>query len=333
MASSTISLQTIEPEQGVKLPVGLSACLAGFEVRFDGQHKRSSLCLGELSEHFHFETFCPEVAAGFGTPRPTMRLIGDPLQPTLAYTDPKKNTGVSLTDQLVDGFKDKLAAFESLDGYILMKNSPSCGMERVKVYQENGYPHMEGGAGLFAAALKKKFPLMPIEEEGRLHDAKLYENFVLRVYVHHNFRKEVLGEPSMHKLIAFHSAYKFVIMSHGLEGYKALGRIVANHDAKSLDEVMSTYQEKLFSALRKPATQKNHTNTLLHILGYLKTSTNGEARQNISATIHRYRDGDIPLVVPLTLLKHYIEQHGNTYIRTQRYLQPYPDKLGLQNKL
>ncbi len=316
-----------------KINVGLSACLAGFKVRFDGQHKRSSLCLNELSDHFEFKTFCPEMAAGFGTPRPTMRLVGDPKNPTLTYTPDNKREQIDLSDRLIGGFKDEIPGFADLKGFILMKNSPSCGLERVKVYQENGHPHMEPGRGLFADALVKAYPLMPIEEEGRLHDARLYENFVLRVYAYHNFHEEVLKQPSIKALIDFHSSYKYVLMAHSPVHYKSLGRLVAQQNEMDFSELLTQYFKDLMEALAKPATRKNHTNTLQHIIGYVRENTSAEARKNITDTIFRYKDGEIPLVVPLTLLKHYVDQHGSTYIQTQRYLQPYPEKLGLTNKL
>lgn len=322
-----INSETIQPK------VGLSACLAGYEVRYDAQHKRSSLCLNELSEHFSFQTFCPEMAAGFGTPRPTMRLTGDPENPDLRYTNPDIEMEKDLGERLREGFLDELDTFTKLDGYILMKNSPSCGMERVKVYQENGHPHQTPGRGLFAAALMERYPLLPVEEEGRLHDAHLYENFVLRVYAHRDFRLEVLTSPSMKSIIDFHSSYKYVLMAQSPKYYKILGNIVANHERLETTQVIENYQLALTEALAKPASRGNHTNTLEHILGYLKKTTSSEARQSIKETIHKYNGGEIPLVVPLTLLKHYIDQHGDTYIRTQRYLQPYPDSMRLRNKI
>ncbi len=316
-----------------KIKVGLSACLAGYEVRYSGGHCQSRLCLDELSQHFDYVTFCPEMAAGFGTPRPTMRLIGDPEKPTLTYTLDTKREQEDLTQQLIIGFKDKLEEFSDLDGYILMKNSPSCGMERIKVYQENGYPHEQRGQGIFTAALQKHYPNLPVEEEGRLHDDKLYENFVLRVYAYHNFRQEVLSEPSVHKLIQFHSSYKYVLMAHNQALYKELGKNLATIDKHNFEQTLSDYQSAFMSALSQSASKENHTNTLMHILGYLKKTASAEARQDINDVILKYHRGEIPLTTPLTLLKHYIKQGGSEYIRTQRYLQPYPERLGLANRI
>ncbi len=310
--------------------VGLSACLAGHEVRYNGGHTQSKLCLNHLSKHFSFKTFCPEVSAGFSTPRPAMRLIGDPDNPTLTYSNDDNS---DLTAQLIAGFEDKLAGFSDFDGYILMRNSPSCGLERIKVYQDSGYPHDQRTSGLFAKALKERYPFMPIEEEGRLHDARLYENFVLRVYAYHNFRNEVLTEPSAHKLIQFHSSYKYLLMAHHQASYKSLGKMLAQTKNVPLDSLLSDYFNQFIAALSKPATKKNHTNTLMHISGYLKESVPSQARQDIAEVIKKYNEGIVPLITPLTLLKHYLQQYGSDYIRAQRYLEPYPESLGLANNL
>lgn len=310
--------------------IGLSACLAGHEVRYNGGHTQSRLCLDVLSKHFTYKTFCPEVAAGFSTPRPTMRLTGNPNNPKLSFTN---DDTADLTEQLTDGFKNKLSQFGELDGYILMKNSPSCGLSRIKVYQQNGYPHETRVQGLFARALQKQYPLMPIEEEGRLHDAKLFENFVLRVYAYHNFRTEVLSAPSIGNLITFHSRYKYILMAHNQTAYKKLGRILGSAKKKHIDDLVSQYFALFMEALSKPASKKNHTNALLHILGYLRKSVPAQARQNIAEVIIKYNQGVLPLITPLTLLKHYLDQYGSAYIRSQRYLNPYPDSLGLANQL
>ncbi len=311
------------------IKVGLSACLAGHEVRYNGGHKQSRLCLDTLSEHFEFETFCPEVSAGFGIPRPTMRLIGDPEQPTLTYSD--DNT--DLTQQLVNGFVERVDTATELDGYILIKNSPSCGLERVKVYQENGHPHQQSGRGLFAEAMRQCYPLLPMEEEGRLNDAHLRENFILRVYAHSYFRHEVLAHLTAHALLQFHSRYKYVLMAHSQTAYKALGRLLSDTGEQVIESLVKTYFGQFMQALAEPATRKNHANTMLHILGYLKRDVASSARQNIVEMIEQYRQGIVPLVTPLALLSHYIDQTGSDYIRAQRYLKPYPEVLGLRNQI
>ena len=312
-----------KPENAFDIRVGLSACLAGHEVRYNGGHTQSRLCLDVLAQHFSFRTFCPEVAAGFGTPRPTMRLIGKPEAPKLVFSNDDSS---DLAPRLSQGFEPQLAAMTELDGYILMKNSPSCGLERIKVYQANGHPHEIRTAGLFAKALKTHYPLMPIEEEGRLHDPKLFDNFVMRVYAYHNFRNEVLPQPSRHKLIAFHGSYKYLLMAHDQQQVRKLGRMLAS-STLSAEPLAKSYLEYFMKILAKPASKANHTNALLHILGYLKKSVPSQARQHIVETIHKYQQGVFPLTTPLTLLKHYLEQYGSDYIKAQRYLDPYPENI------
>ncbi|UZE96804.1 YbgA family protein [Alkalimarinus alittae] len=323
-------IATDQPSSNGNINIGLSACLAGQEVRFNGGHTQSRLCLNVLSQHFNYKTFCPEVAAGFSTPRPAMRLTGNPERPKLSFSN---DDTVDLTDQLTRGFKDKLSQFEALDGYILMKKSPSCGLERIKVYQENGHPHETRVKGLFAEALQKRYPLMPIEEEGRLHDAKLYENFVLRVYAYHDFRTEILAAPSVGKLITFHSRYKYMLMAHNQSAYKQLGRLLGTAKKEQIQLLVDQYFALFMTALSEPASTKNHTNTLLHILGYLRKSIPSQARQSIADVILKYNQGVLPLITPLTLLKHYLDQYGSEYIQNQRYLAPYPESLGLANQL
>jgi uncharacterized protein YbgA (DUF1722 family)/uncharacterized protein YbbK (DUF523 family) len=310
--------------------VGLSACLAGHEVRYNGGHSQSRFCLDTLSQYFSFKTFCPEVAAGFSVPRPTMRLVGDPANPRLTYSD---NDDANLTQQLNDAIHPQLAKLDHLDGYVLMKNSPSCGYERVKVYQANGHPHTTRRQGIFTEQLQKKYPLLPIEEDGRLNDPRLRENFILRVYAHYNFRHEVQANLSLHSLIKFHSRYKYSLMAHHQVLYKKLGKMLSNIGDNSIEDVSNSYFKLFMQALAKPASVKNQTNTLLHILGYLKKSVSSESRIKIANIIHKYRQRKLPLITPITLLSHYIEQHGSLYIREQRYFNPYPEALGLQNRI
>lgn len=312
------------------ITVGISACLTGLEVRYNGGHCNSKLCMQTLKQYVQFKPFCPEVVAGFGTPRPTLRLTGNPDNPRLTPSDDPDS---DLTDQFVEAVAPHLPGFDELDGYILMKNSPSCGMERIKVYQDNGYAHEKRGSGLFTEMLKEYYPLLPIEEEGRLHDDHLRENFMLRVYAHHNFRKEVLDVPSFHRLLKFHSSYKYTVMAHSQKAYRELGRMLANCQKHKLEELVHEYFIQFMSALAKPAPRKGHTNVLLHMLGYLKKTLDSTSRQKIVQTLEQYRLGNIPLITPLTLLKHYIDMKGSDYIQAQRYLQPYPEELGLRNNL
>ena len=313
-----------------KIPVGVSACLLGDKVRYDGGHKQSKLCLEAFAPFFAYQSFCPEVSAGFGTPRPTMRLVGDPDNPVLTYV---KNSGEDLSEQLRAGFAARLVGCSELDGYILMKKSPSCGMERIRVYRADGMPHEKTSRGLFADALIKRYPQLPVEEEARLNDDKLRENFVMRVFAHHYFRKEVMQPLTYKALLDYHSSYKYIVMAHSQVAYRELGRLLAVSSARPLDSVLADYFSVFMQAIGKPATRAGHTNVLQHILGYLKKTVPGEARQSIDTVIAQYRQGEVNLATPLTLLSHYIQQSGSEYIRMQRYLAPYPATLGLGNRV
>ncbi len=324
-----MSQQNVEAKEET-IRVGVSACLMGQSVRFNGGHSQSQICMKTLDDYFVFQPFCPEVAAGFGTPRPAMRLVGDPNNPRLTFSN---DASADLTQQLIDGFKDVLPTFDNLDGYIVMKNSPSCGMQRVKVYQDNGHPNQQTVPGVFTATLQERFPLLPIEEEGRLNDPALRENFILRVYAFHNFKKEVAANPSYHALLEFHKSYKMVLLAHNQNYYRKMGKTLANGHDRDIKELANEYLIDLTMALRKPAKRKDHTNVLMHILGYLKRSVPSSARQNIVDIIIKYHDGQVPLIAPLTLLKHYVDELGNAYIKNQRYLTPYPEELGLRNRL
>ncbi len=321
-----------------EIPVGISACVMGEEVRFNGGHSQSGICRNQLAKHFKYQTFCPEVAAGFGIPRPTMRLIGDPEKPTLTFSKkPKDETqaslGDDLTQQLTDAFQPMLRRCTGLDGFILKKDSPSCGMERVKIYQESGYPHEQRGSGLFAKALMEQYPNLPVEEDGRLNDPQLRENFVMRVFAHHNFRTEVVEQPSFHNLLQFHSSYKYLLMAHNQVAYRDLGKMLAEAHQEPLDTLMTTYIQQFMSAINTPASRGSHCNVMQHIMGYLKQSVESQARQDILNVFEQYRLGEVNLVTPMTLLSHYINQNGSEYIRAQRYLEPYPAHLGLRNQV
>ena len=308
--------------------LGISACLMGDMVRYNAGHSQSKLCTKGLTQYFEFEKFCPEVTAGFGTPRPTMRLVGNPESPTLTYSD---DSSENLTHQLINSVQEPINNMSNLDGYILMKNSPSCGLFRIKVYQDNGYPHEQKVSGLFTQQLMNKYPLLPIEEEGRLNDASLRENFILRVYAYHNFRHQVLEDPSYHKLIQYHSSYKLVLLAHNQKTFKELGKMLGQSRNIKLEKVIHDYFERFMAAIHKPASRGGHCNAMQHILGYLKTKIPDDARQDIAQIIEQYRQREINLITPLTLLSHYIQQFGTPYIRAQRYIEPYPSSLGLRN--
>ena len=308
--------------------VGISSCLLGKEVRFDGGHKRDRYLTDTLGIFFEWVPVCPEVELGLGTPRETLRLIGEPESPRLVF----RKTGGDITDEMQGWSQKRLEplAKQDLSGYILKSDSPSCGMERVRVYGTGGMPS-KTGVGIYARALLDRFPFLPVEEEGRLHDIPLRENFVERVFCYRRWRDLVAGGLTRGKLVEFHTRHKLLLMAHSPKHYTELGRVVANAKAMSPSALEQTYGELFMTALKVKATTKKHTNVLQHILGYLKKSLEPRDKAEMLAVLADYAKGLVPLVVPLTLLKHYLSRFEVAYVLDQVYLNPHPKELMLRN--
>jgi uncharacterized protein YbgA (DUF1722 family)/uncharacterized protein YbbK (DUF523 family) len=313
-----------------KIKVGISSCLLGQEVRYDGGHKHSPLCTQQLAQYFEFVPTCPELGAGLGVPRPAIRLVGDPAAPRAVQVG---NASIDVTTRLQDFADRRVPQLTDLCGYIFMKNSPSCGLFRVKVYQDNGYPHPQGGRGLFAAALTQAMPLLPVEEDGRLQDPVLRENFITRVFAWHDWHALQAAGLSAKVLTDFHARYKYTLMAHSPQDYSALGRMLADAGKHDPEELGAQYFTRLMQALQQLATRKTHTNVLMHLQGYLKKQLAPREKESMGSVIEQYRKGILPLVVPITLLRHHFHQHPDPYIERQSYLQPYPDDLRLRNQL
>ena len=318
-----------EPEKLITL--GISACLMGQKVRYNGEHKRSTYCMNQLSEHFNFITVCPEVGIGLGIPRKPIRLVGDLQQYRAVGTD---DPDLDVTEQLYAYGADTARELTpEISGYILMQKSPSCGMERVKVYHENGSPLGRSEPGIFAKALMEHSPLLPVEEEGRLHDPVLRENFVNRVVAYHRWHSEILPTLSYKVIGDFHASYKYLLMAHDQQEYLVLGQLVAEGQSVPLDTMAKQYFAAFMTLLKKRTNRKSHTNVMLHIFGYLKNSISAEDKQKLLTQIESYRIGQVPLVAPLTVLKHFVDLYGSDYVRQQHYLHPHPEALGLRNNL
>ena len=285
----------LESTQIPRITLGISACLMGDEVRYNGGHTQSKLCTQAFTQYFDFEKFCPEVAAGFGIPRPTMRLIGNPASPTLTYTQGEQK---DLTQSLLDGIHPQLPKMSHLDGYILMKNSPSCGLSRIKVYQKNGYAHETKVSGLFTTALRDRYPLLPMEEEGRLNDAALRENFILRVYAYSHFKKDVLSTPSYHHILNFHSSYKLLLMAHDQQAYRSLGKLLGDSHHVPLTQLIPDYFQQFMTAIKKPASRGGHTNAPATCPKFYQKRFRQRCQKrhstNYRAVSHRYYQFDNP---------------------------------------
>ena len=313
-----------------KPKIAISACLLGAEVRFNGGHKESRLCSQALSEHFDFVPLCPEVAIGLGIPRQPIRLIGNPTQPqavgsvdsTLNVTTPLHNYAVEMA-----------AAHTDICGYIFMQKSPSCGLERVKVYQDGGRPAELSGRGIYARAFCDAHPDLPVEEDGRLNDPVLRENFMTRVYAYSAWQDLLKQGITRRSLTEFHARYKYQLMAHHPVQYKTLGNLLGSLGKQDPRAIAPQYFSELMKALKKCATRRTHTNVLQHISGYLKQSISPEDKQEVQQLIGQYLHGIVPLVVPLTLLKHHFRLHPHPYISRQVYLQPHPEDLSLRNAI
>ena len=313
-----------------KPKIAISACLLGAEVRFNGGHKESRLCSQALSEHFDFVPLCPEVAIGLGIPRQPIRLIGDPAQPQAVGS---VDSSLDVTRPLHDYGVAMAAAHTDICGYIFMQKSPSCGLERVKVYQDGGRPAELRGRGIYAQAFCAAHPDLPVEEEGRLNDPVLRENFLTRVYAYSTWQQLLRAGITRRSLTEFHACYKYQLMAHHPEQYKILGNMLGNLGKNDPREIAPQYFSELMKALKKCATRRTHTNVLQHISGYLKQSISPEDKQEVQYLIGQYLHGIVPLIVPLTLLKHHFRLHPDPYISRQVYLQPHPENLSLRNAI
>lgn len=310
--------------------VGISSCLLGQEVRYDGGHKRDRYVTDTLADHFEWVPVCPEVELGLGTPRETIQLIqlGEGQEVRLRTT----RTDLDLTDDMRKFARRRAAelARESLSGYILKKDSPSCGYERVKVRQPKG-PSKRSGRGLFAEALLAQMPHLPVEDEGRLCDPRLRENWVERVFAWHALQGLFAARWKLRDVVEFHTRYKFVLLAHSEPEYRALGRLVARAKSLSRAELREQYTAQFMTALAKLATPRRNTNVLEHMLGFFKNDLDADAKRELLAHIDDYRRGLVPLVVPLTLVRHYVRLLGVGYLADQVYLNPHPKELALRN--
>lgn len=314
--------------------VGVSSCLLGDNVRFNGGHKHNRLVTEVLSRLFDFHTFCPEVAAGMGTPRPAIRLVQRSGGTRAEFSTAQPGIDQDVTDILRSTSETLADTLGDLDGVVLTQKSPSCGLGGVKLYHANGNP-VSSTRGLFAEALILRYPDIPMEDSGRLNDDVLRENFVTRVVIYHEWKHTVANKLSAKAVLDFHTRHKFTLMAHSVEAYKTLGRMLSDLSQGNIDSQAKTYFSALMRALAIPASRKRHTNVLQHLQGYLKAFMAPEEKQALSEAIEHYRQGHVPLVVPVTLLRCFAQTHAShtRYLNQQSYLSPYPIELRLRNAI
>jgi uncharacterized protein YbgA (DUF1722 family)/uncharacterized protein YbbK (DUF523 family) len=329
-------MHTVQPawqvwhDEAEPIRVGVSSCLLGRKVRYDGGHKHDRYLTDVLGEWFDWVPVCPEVEIGLGTPRPTIRLEAAADAPRLV--EPK--SGEDLTERMRSYSERRVGELRrlDLDGYILKRASPSCGMERVKVWSKGGMPE-KSGVGIFAAVLLARWPNLPVEEEGRLNDPVLRENFVERVFSSHRWRSLERVGLSRARLIAFHTAHKMLLRTHNEAGYRRLGVLVASFGRRPDSEIFAEYENEFFAVLARRATVKRHVNVLQHAVGYLRDAVDDADRRELLDLIEDYRNSLVPLVVPITMLRHHVNRHHIEYLTGQLYLEPHPKELMLRNRV
>jgi uncharacterized protein YbgA (DUF1722 family)/uncharacterized protein YbbK (DUF523 family) len=309
--------------------LGISTCLLGERVRYDGGHKLDRFLVNTLGQYVEWVPVCPEVEMGLPIPRESMHLAGDPEAPRLVAP----RSGTDYTARMKAWAQERLDQLAGMDlcGFVLKKDSPSSGLFRVKVYNEHGMAQ-RNGTGMFPRELMNRFPLLPLEEEGRLNDVPLRENFIERVFAYYRWNRMLKEEPAPGGLVKFHTSHKLTLMAHSPAHYTEMGRLVARAGSLPWDELAATYGAMLMEALTVLGTRGKHVNVLQHLMGYLKNHLSSEDKQELLELIEDYRQGLVPLIVPLTLLKHHLTRYPvPEWVHQQVYLNPYPKELMLRN--
>jgi len=311
-----------------KITLGISSCLLGNNVRYDGGHKLDHFLADTLGQYVDWVPVCPEVECGLPVPREAMRLVGDPGDPRLVTL----RTRVDHTTRMKRWAKKRTAELEEAElcGFVFKSRSPSSGMRGVKIYTEAGMPNSTG-SGIFAHAFMKQFPLLPVEDEGRMHDPGLRENFIERIFVYRRWQVYIKEGGSLGGLVAFHSDHKYLIMAHSQKHYSSLGKMVAGAKKMRKDALHSGYLGQLMEGLQLLATPKKNANVLQHMAGYFKEQLSAEEKKELLEVITSYHDSLVPLIVPVTLLKHYVRKYQEDYLARQVYLNPHPLELMLRN--
>lgn len=311
------------------LKLGISSCLLGHKVRYDGQHKYDSWLVETLGKYVSYVPVCPEVECGLPVPREAMRLVGEVDNPRLQTVQTK----LDHTPRMLEWAARRIEALasEELCGFVFKSKSPSSGMERVKVYPAKGGAGEKKGVGIFAREFMKAFPLLPVEEEGRLHDPVLRENFIERIFIMQRWNEMRRKPFSAGALVDFHTRHKLLLMAHSPQLYRAMGKLVASVKQHSPSEFAKLYLEQLMRATSHPATRAKHQNVLQHILGYFKQELTPAEKAELLELIMNYRNRLLPLIVPVTLINHYVRKYDKPYLAEQYYLQPHPLELALRN--
>ena len=310
------------------IKIGISSCLLGNNVRYDGGNRLDGFLKDTLGMFVEYVPVCPEAECGLGIPRAPMRLEGNIGDPGLIVIE----TGKNITKKMKQWATMRVREIkkEDLCGFILKSRSPSCGIELVKVFEEKGIPALKG-TGLFAKQFINTFPLIPVEDEGRLHDPELRKNFLDRIFTLRRWRDTTKGKRTPGKLVKFHSENKLLFFAHSEKHYRLMGKIAAGAGKNKIEEVYRAYEEAMFEALKLRTTPDKHTNVLMHMMGYFKKVLSADEKKELLEKINEYKNGFIPLIVPVTLINHYVRKFDEQYLKNQTYLNPHPIELKLRN--
>ncbi|WP_455223034.1 YbgA family protein [Kaarinaea lacus] len=299
-----------------KVFIGISSCLLGQKVRFDGNHKHQKFLTEQLAERFSYIPVCPEMAIGLGVPRTPIHLTGDETKQRAVNV---KDQSIDVTQQLVAFGQEKARQLNFISGYIFKKGSPSCGLFNVKVYK-SPTSVLNSGVGLYAQQIINANPLLPVEEEGRLKDMQLRANFLQRVEVYHRWQQLLSSGLNKKSIIEFHTRHKFMVLAHCESTYRTLGRMISDIGSHSLEEFAQQYISLMIASLKKPTTRGKHSNVLEHIFGFFKRDLDQHDKTEMQHIIAGYRQGEVPRIVPLTMLKHYLRKFPSSYLHDQHYL-------------
>ena len=330
MSARNQARRPADAETTKSIRIGISSCLLGQKVRYDGGHKRDRFATDVLEPFVEWVPMCPEVEIGLGIPRPTIRLEqGEDGTARLIMP----STGEDLTRRMGDWAEERVTGLgvQDLCGFILKKDSPSCGMERVKIYDRNNVP-ARNGTGIFAEALLRLAPELPVEEEGRLNDPRLRENFIARVFAFRRWKDMQDLGVTRARLMAFHATHKYLCMARNQAGARRMGRLLGSAtSADSARALAQAYMDEFTTVMKRPPSTKGHTNVLQHMAGYVSDDLETEDRAELTQAIHEYRRGLLPLIVPLTLIRHHARRQKREYLLGQAYLFPHPHELMLLN--
>lgn len=316
------------PQGGVRIRIGVSACLLGEHVRFDSGHKRDQFVAECLAQYFELVPVCPEVAIGLGIPREPIHLVGSVQSPRAVGT---RDESLDVTERLAAYGRRMACELGAISGYLFKSQSPSCGTERVRVYRRVGAP-LRNGRGIYAAEIMRRLPQLPVEEEGRLHDPALREHFIERLYAYRRWQDLLEAGVTADGLVAFHTRHKLILMAHGFQRARELGRLVSKAGRCHIGPLAAEYGRRFMHALNFRPTRLRHTDVLFHLLGYLKQRLDSGDREELVALINDYRQGRVPLIVPITLLRHHFRHHPDPYIDQQLYLCQQPPGLSFWNQ-